>query len=256
MLNLREMQDAQPSKKLRSIPWVLGLLVLALLGLLIMLQASNLWKSFSIETASDSLLLYGLSSLNFIALTIFGFIFLRSVVKLVRERRALQLGSKLKSRLLVYFALISLLPIFAMATFSYLFMNRALERWFAQIPDNVIRQARDVEKQAAADQTAKLNDTVRMLAATIANRDVGDDDLQAISLAGNLTRIEIIDSQGKVVRSSGKQVPAAEQADLDNVLQVARNGAADGALLQDGRGFDAAVSQLSSGRKLIIVPDI
>ena len=145
MLNLREMPEVQTPKKRRSVPWLLGLLVLALLVFLIMLQASNLWKSFSVETASDTILLYGLSSLNFIALVIFGFIFLRSVVKLVRERRALQLGAKIKTRLLVYFALVSLLPIIAMAVFSYLFMNRALDRWFAQIPASVTERARGVE---------------------------------------------------------------------------------------------------------------
>src|SRR6185369_5242749 len=118
MLNFTEMQNPKTPRKRRKVPWIMGLFVLALLVLLIMLQSSNLWKSFSVETASDTLLLYGLSSLNFIAFVIFGFIFLRNVTKLVRERRALQLGSKIKTRLLLYFALISLLPIVAMAVFS------------------------------------------------------------------------------------------------------------------------------------------
>jgi hypothetical protein len=93
MLNFTEMQPQQPPKKRRKVPWILGLIVLTLLAVLVLLQASNWWKVFPIETASDSMLLYGLSSLNFAALIVFGFIFLRSVVKLVRERRALQLGS-------------------------------------------------------------------------------------------------------------------------------------------------------------------
>jgi PAS domain S-box-containing protein len=257
MLNLRQMQTPPTAnKRRRSVPWVLGIFVLALLGLLIMLQASNLWKSFSIETASDTLLLYALSSLNFIALVIFGFIFLRSVVKLVRERRALQLGSKIKTRLLLYFALISLLPIIAMAVFSYLFMNRALERWFAQIPDNVIKQARDVEQQAAADQTAKLHDTARMIAVMIEKRELAETDLDELSKAGNLTRIEILGSDGKVIRTSGKHVPADQQGELERVLAIARGGLPDDILLQDGRGFDAAVANLSGGRRLVIVPDI
>ena len=202
------------------------------------------------------MLLYGLSSLNFAALIIFGFIFLRSVVKLVRERRALELGSKLKTRLLLYFALISLMPIFAMAFFSYLFMNRAIDRWFAQIPDKVIRQARDVEKQAAADQTAKLQDTARMLATFIEKRQPTETDLDAISVSGNLVRIEILDDRNSVLLSSGVAVPADEKAELERVVNIARNGGPDDVLLQDGRGFDAAVTQLSGGRKLIIIPDI
>src|SRR5687767_7466143 len=113
------MKSDQPRQN-RIVLWILGIFVLLLLTLLVLLQSSNLWKSFTVESASDTLLLYGLSSLNFAAFIIFGFIFLRSIVRLVRERRALQLGSKIKSRLLFYFALVSLLPIVAMAVFSYL----------------------------------------------------------------------------------------------------------------------------------------
>ena len=91
--------------------------MLVLLTVLVLLQTSNLWRDFTVETASDTLLLYALSSLNFIAFVIFGFIFLRSITKLMRERRTLQLGSKIKSRLLLYFAAVSLLPIIAMAGF-------------------------------------------------------------------------------------------------------------------------------------------
>src|SRR3954447_17880441 len=237
MLNFSRMQQDQPLKKRRKVPWVLGLTVLSLLVVLVMLQASNWWKVFPIETAGDTMMLYGLSSLNFAALIVFGFIFLRSVVKLVRERRALQLGSKLKTRLLLYFALISLMPIIAMAFFSYLFMNRAIERWFAAIPDSVSRQARDVEQQATADQTAKLQDTARMLATVIEKRDLANADLDQISSAGNLTRIEILNANGSILRSSGKQLPQPQAAELERVLEIARHGQPNDVLLQDGRGF-------------------
>src|SRR5437762_266781 len=219
-----------------------------------MLQASNLWKSFSIETASDTLLLYGLSSLNFIAFVIFGFIFLRSVFKLIRERRAFKLGSKIKSRLLLYFAAISLLPIFAMAVFSYLFMNRALERWFEQVPQNVERRARDVQSQAVADQSSKLMDTTKMLAAVIEKRDLSDSELAAMAAARNLTRIELIDRNGQVLKASGKDVAPEQAEELERVLEIARTGPTDAPLLQDGKGFDAAIAELADGRKLIVVP--
>src|SRR5690348_6614053 len=177
MLNWPRMSDPKTAKRKRKFPWAMGVFVLGLLVLLLMLQASNLWKSFSIETASDTMLLYGLSSLNFIAFVIFGFIFLRSVLKLVRERRALQLGSRIKTRLLLYFVAISILPIFAMAFFSYLFMNRALDRWFREIPDNVVLQAHDVQSQAIADQAAKLKETAQMIAVVLDQRDLTDAEL-------------------------------------------------------------------------------
>jgi hypothetical protein len=74
------MNDQPRSPRKRISPWILGAFVLISLTVLIMLQTSNLWKDFSVQTASDTLLLYALSSLNFIAFVIFGFIFLRSII--------------------------------------------------------------------------------------------------------------------------------------------------------------------------------
>ena len=85
----KEMEEIKPKKFNRRMPWVLGSLVFTLFVFLILLQSSNLWKSFSADTASDTLLLYALSSLNFVAFIVFGFIFLRSIIKLARERRSL-----------------------------------------------------------------------------------------------------------------------------------------------------------------------
>src|SRR3954452_10765438 len=183
----------QKSTRRSLSPWIPGIFVAGSLTVLILLQTSNIWKDLSVENAGDTLLLYGLSSLNFIAFVIFGFIFLRSVTKLVRERRTFQLGSRIKTRLLLYFAAISILPIVAMAGFSYLFMNRAIERWFTNIPENVVRKARDLQNHAIQDQAANLQETAQMLASLLESREVGKGDLEKIATAGNLTRIEILD---------------------------------------------------------------
>jgi nitrogen fixation/metabolism regulation signal transduction histidine kinase len=221
-----------------------------------MLQSSNVWKTFSVETASDTLLLYALSSLNFIAFIIFGFIFLRNLIKLTRERKTLALGARIKTRLLVYFVAISILPIVAMAAFSYLFMNRALERWFTQMPENVFNQARQVQDRSLEDQSEKLRETARMLAAVLDKRNLSKADLDGVAAAGNLTRIEILSKDGKTLDVSGKKLPPDQTAELERTLDYVRGGHIDEPLLQDGRGFDAAVADLSDGRKLVIVPDI
>ena len=115
-------KTANSSKKHLS-PWFLGALVFVLLTFLVLLQSSNLWKDLTVNSADDTLLLYGLSSLNFIALVIFAFIFVRNLVKLRRERRAFVLGSKIKTRLLLYFFGVRLFPIFSIAVFFFLFFN-------------------------------------------------------------------------------------------------------------------------------------
>ena len=248
-------KPAARAKKPQRIPWILGSIVLVLMTIAVLLQSSNYWKIFPIETASDTLLLYFLSSLNFIAFIIFGFILLRSIIKLVRERRTLQLGSKIKTRLLVYFVAVSLLPIFAMAVFSYLFMNRALERWFTNIPENVIREARDLQAQSVSDRAAKLEETARMLAVLI-DGDVSPSDLDSIARAGNLSAIEILSPQNvPVARSSEKPLSADARAELNETLRLARGGKMDEPILRDSQGYDAVVAPLSGGRKLIVVPN-
>ena len=246
--------ESAPKTKRRSFPYVLGAIVLLLLTLLILLQASNLWKDLTVETAGNTLLLYALSSLNFIAFVIFAFIFTRNILKLRRERRALALGSKIKTRLLIYFCAVSLLPIIAMAVFSYLFWNRAIERWFADIPIAVVREARNVQNKAVEDQFVKLAETARMLAAALPNPT--NEDLRKLVEAGNLTRIEIISKNGLVLAESGKNLNSEQKAELEKTLSFIRQNKFDEPGLRDGKGFDAAVADISDDRQLVVIPDL
>lgn len=241
-----------PPKQNRVFVVVLGLLVLSLLVLLVLLQSSNLWKSFTVETASDTLLLYGLTSLNVAAFVVFGFIFLRSIVKLMRERRALELGSKIKSRLLFYFALISLLPIIAMAVFSYLFMNRALDRWFTQIPENVVREAEKIQDKSNADQFSRLANTGKILSVTIGARVLTKPDLEQIARAGDLAFIEVIGHDGKVIEHAGPLSPDDAPAEFE----LLRRQNFDAGELSDGSGVDVSATRLDDGRIILLGVDL
>ena len=121
---------------------VLGVTVLLLLAIIVS-QQLWLWTVIRPDTASDTLVLYALSTLNFVAFVVFLFIFVRNLLKL-RSGKERQLGSKVKTRLLVYFISISFLPITAMAVFSYLFLNRSLEKWFNPLPEEILQQAQQV----------------------------------------------------------------------------------------------------------------
>lgn len=247
--------EKEPLKpKRRKTPWVVGTLMVVSLTALVVLQSTNLWKEFSIDSSSDLVLLYALSTLNFIALIVFGFIFLRSIIKLVRERRTFELGAKIKTRLLIYFFAVSLMPIIAMAVFSYLFMNRALERWFTQIPENVIRQTRDLQEQTLAGRSTQLDETAQMLGAVIEKGAVTNEELERIARAGDLSYIAVIGSDASVSASFEKPLVPNQKAELDKVLTLARSNG-ESTVLRDGRGFDVAIAQLSGGRRLFVVPD-
>ncbi|MGI9056214.1 MAG: ATP-binding protein, partial [Pyrinomonadaceae bacterium] len=173
---------------------------------------------------------------------------------LTRERRALQLGSKIKIRLLIYFCAVSLLPLIAMAVFSYLFMNRAIERWFTNIPENVVRQARDVETQAVKNQSVMLDATTQMLIVTLKNP--SQEDLNNLLISGNLTRIEITDQNGAILGFAEKQLSAEQKAELDKILEIIHQDNFSATILNDGEGFDAAAAKFADGRTLVIVPDL
>lgn len=241
-------KDRRTVKRLRWAPFVFGAFVLVSFTILLLLQTSNLWRTISVDSASDTLLLYALSSLNFIAFVIFGFIFLRSLVKLMRERRAFQVGSKIKTRLLAYFAAVSLLPIIAMAGFSYLFMNRALERWFISIPENVVRAPLEIEQRANAERYARLNETARMLAVSMEREPVTTTELNRVAQAGGVAFIAVVDDRNGTLASSAIPQDLAQSPEFASI----RNGRFDDPSLADGVGVDAAVANVPGGRKLII----
>ena len=250
------MNEPNAKPKSRISPWIFGIFVLLSLTFLIILQTSNLWKDLSVESANDTLLLYALSSLNFFAFVIFGFIFLRNLIKLARERRALALGAKFKTRLWLYFFAVSILPIVAMAGFSYLFMNRALERWFTQIPENVVREAQKVQDKAIGLQAEKFREAATMLAMSLDNREFTNEDLQKIADAGNLTHIEILSKTDKIIAVFDRNLNENQERELEQILSMTKSGRLDEPTLQDGKGFDAAIANFSDGRKLLIVANL
>ena len=237
------MSDAKP--KPRKMPWVLGIIVLFLLTTLVVLQSSNYWRTLFEVTERDIVLLYALISLNFFAFIVFGFILLRSVLKLVRERRSLTLGAKLKTRLLVYFTAISILPIFAMALFTYLFMNRALDRWFTQIPETVAREARDIRDRANGDRAERSAADARMLASALAGGVIDDASLKRVANEGSYAFIAITDG-GKVVNSATSGDRNIDPETIAGAVAPASD---------DSSPYSVFTAPLSNGRTLVLASD-
>ncbi len=198
----------------RGAPWLFGGLVLLLLTVLVSLQLFGLWEIFTPDTARDTLLLYALSTLNFVAFFLFSFIFIRSLLKLRRERRERLLGSKLKTRLVVYFIAVSLLPITAMALFSYMFFNRSLEKWFSFFPGDVVRQARLAEDEDARQRAEHLLEVTRAIAAALGrvpDAELGEA-LPTLLRDGRITRASLLAGGNTLLSAAAdEQTPVTEQ---------------------------------------------
>ena len=165
-----------------------------LLLAIIVSQQLWLWTVVRPDTPADALVLYALSTLNFVAFVVFLFIFVRNLLKLRRERKERQLGSKVKTRLLVYFISISFLPITAMAVFSYLFLNRSLEKWFNPFPDEIVQQATEVKRLTLSSQDQTLRDTASLLVMLLSRQTPEERQatMDQIVASGQLVGIEIV----------------------------------------------------------------
>jgi PAS domain S-box-containing protein len=250
--------EATPRRRSRrTVPWLLAGIVAVLLAIIVAQQLFNLGSVVPPETGSDTLLLYALSSLNFGAFIVFSFILLRSLLKLRRERRERQLGSRIQTRLLVYFIGLSLLPIAAMAAFSYLFLNRSVEKWMGRLPENIVEQVREQQRDSLATQNENLRETAVLLATAIKARPQPEwqSTLDQLASTGEISAIAIISDSGEVLAQSEASLPPSQRDELNAVLQRARDpNAQANETLADGKGFDLAAVPLTGNLHLILVP--
>lgn len=209
--NLSPEQRERIRRRRRALLWVLGVTVLLLLAIIVS-QQLWLWTVIRPDTASDTLVLYALSTLNFVAFVVFLFIFARNLLKLRRERKERQLGSKVKTRLLVYFISISFLPITAMAVFSYLFLNRSLEKWFNPLPEEILQQAQKVRLETLESHEQTLRDNASLLVLLL-NKQTSQDrqvTLDQAVASHQLAAIEIVGPDGTVLNSSRSSLPPGD----------------------------------------------
>ena len=253
--------QSDPQRKLRTRrtgAWLLAGIVALLLAIIAAQQLFNLGPLMPSETGSDTLLLYALSSLNFAAFMVFSFILLRSLLRLRRERRERQPGSRIQTRLLVYFIGLSLLPITAMAAFSYLFLNRSIEKWMGRLPENVVERVREQQRESLTFQNEKLRETATLLATTIRTRPQAEwqSGLDQLAATGKLSAIEIISDSGQVLAHSEAAIPDPQKQELQSILARGRelDQISSDTPLSDGKGFDLTTVPLATGMRLILVP--
>ena len=253
-------QTVQPIQKPmrgRAARWVLVGIVAFLLAVIAAQQLFNLGAVLPPETGSDTLLLYALSSLNFAAFVVFSFILLRNLLRLRRERHDRQPGAKIQTRLLVYFIGLSLLPIAAMATFSYLFLNRSVEKWMGRLPENVVERVREQQREHLAVQNRDLHETTTLVAAMIKEKPQSEwqATLDRLILTGEITAVQIVSGDGVVAAHSETTVPDSQRAELNSLLQSARGPIAQSDdAFANGKGFDLMAVPLTGPWRLMLVP--
>src|SRR6266852_1638600 len=122
------------------------------LELLVFVQAAfNLDPFFSPSEPTQIVLLYTLSTFIFLVLLIFGFVLLRTLVKVWIERKQQKPGSKFKTSLLVSFISLTLIPATFLFLFAFGLVNRGIIKWFSVPVDQIFSATADMSAEWRRD---------------------------------------------------------------------------------------------------------
>ena len=142
--------------------WIIVLLG-SLLALFLTLSGLNAFNLRLLDPQSP------LETLGFLALSILAFllfvsvlvVLVRNLLKLYSDQRSRVLGARLRTRMVRGAVLVSLVPLIFMLAFSYLLMNRAVDRWFSQpvteMRDDAAGLSAALERYADANARAEAD---------------------------------------------------------------------------------------------------
>ncbi len=138
-----------------------GLVLLAILLTLVVWQVSFSFGEYGPANTSQTFVFWAISTLIFLLTVTLGFMLFRTGVKLYIERQSHREGSRIKSKLVFGALALSLLPVVFMLAFSYVILNRNVEKWFSRPAEGV--------RTNLVDSAAALDEEVQDRAQALAN---------------------------------------------------------------------------------------
>jgi two-component system nitrogen regulation sensor histidine kinase NtrY len=142
--------------------WIvaLGAFLLVLFVALAALNAFNTQLPAP-ATTQQIVVFTGLSIVAFLLFVTVLILLVRNVLKLYADQRSRVMGTRLRTRMLWGAVLVSLIPIASMYAFSYLLLNRAVDRWFSQpvteMRDDTNNMARELAGYTSANARAEAD---------------------------------------------------------------------------------------------------
>ena len=186
---------------------VLGGVLLALL-LAAVITLGSLRVPFEPRTWGEKIVLFAVNTFIVTALLVFGLILSRALVRLWMERRAEQLGSRFKTKMVLGAMAVSLLPLVFLFFISYALMNRTLNRWFPQELEDANSQALALLSEVSHLEYSRLQSLADRAAASVPT---GSSDDLALSLP---LAARFAANQGAegiwAINSAGTSVPIAD----------------------------------------------
>jgi PAS domain S-box-containing protein len=178
--------------------------------------------SFKVPVPEDQgsavYILFALSTLIAASLLVFTLILTRSLVRLWAERRAGQMGSRFKVKMVLGAMGVSLLPVVFLFFFSYALVNRTLNLWFPRPLEIANEQSQLLLSRFEQSESNRLN----RLAADAVSREVAGD--SSVHQSPAIDAYWMTDSKGQV--TGGSDFTKAADAKAPNGKSKSGSGAA------------------------------
>jgi nitrogen fixation/metabolism regulation signal transduction histidine kinase len=173
---------------------IAGVSLLILASIVFAQQAFNLKPLLNPTDPSGIVVTSALSALVFLVTLVFGFVLLRTVVKVWMERRQQKPGSKFKTGLLIRLVALTLIPAICVFAYSYGLLNRSIDKWF-NVPVDAIFKATDENQQQWQTEREALARSILM---HLGSESELPSDLESARTVFRLGALMVIDPNGHV----------------------------------------------------------
>lgn len=106
--------------------------------------------------AATNVIVFGLININIILLILLVFLILRNFVKLLLESRSKVIGSRLRTRLIVAFVGLSIIPTFLLFFVVIGFINKSIEGWFGINIEDSLHESLELGQNYYKDTSDKM----------------------------------------------------------------------------------------------------
>ncbi len=230
---MKSLPDQTPEKtetRKRRREWLLIFLIVALVVVFSRFEI-QLFELTQRLPLSNSILVLALININILLIILFLFLIFRNLFKLILERRRGVPGARLRSKLVVTFVALSLVPTMLLFFASAGFITNSIENWFNAQIEHSLQESLDVAqtyyKNSAAnalyyaEQLARIIKEERLL--NEGNLPQLEELIHQKQQEYNLGVVEVFSSTyEELVRASNPQVPLADFTDpgSDNIREA------------------------------------
>jgi two-component system nitrogen regulation sensor histidine kinase NtrY len=222
-------------KKKKRLTWVIIILCALLIPLLAYLQSSLLEGVVALPLPS-TILVFVLININGLLLLLMLYLILRNLVELIFERKQNILGSRLRTRLVISFIALSLIPTALLFMISLRFVTASMDYWFNANVENSLQSALKLAQSFYLDTEKRVENMGSRIAIVLRDFEIRTENIEEIhnflarELTGNSLAVpdglSIIDSSGnELITVAGERLFAHTTPPLlgETLRQVQKN---------------------------------